>query len=251
MAEESFIQLITSDSLPEVDDQYSKWCEEIQIPGLFKNANLLAVKRYRIIRGLSDPTHPGLAEPEGGYSKYLTIFEFADERGFADFDNSLEKKEVLANTIKTWKHGEITVTLEAQYRLKGIWEGKIKADIGLIHITGIVVPPEAEEAFNGFYHENTVPTMLENPKLLGIESYELVKGIFSTEHPYSIRLNTRYPRYYNIYHLESPEEFQIYEHSAEMARNSANFSRFAQSWPPGTFQVAMRLQYTPAGIWTK
>lgn len=251
MAEESFIQLITSDSLPEVDDQYSKWCEKIQIPDLLKNANLLTVKRYRIIQGLGDPTHPGLAEPEGGYSKYLTIFKFADEEGFIAFNNSLEKKKVLANTIETWKHGEIAVTLDAQYRLRGRWEGKVKADTGLIHITGMVIPPKAEDAFNRFYHENTVLTMLGNPKLLGIESYELVKGIFSTEHPYSIGPKTRYPKYYNIYHLESPEEFQVYEHSAEMVRNSANFSRFAQTWPPGTFQVAMRVQYTPAGIWTK
>lgn len=251
MVAKSFIQVMASESLPELDEQYNKWCEEVQIPGLLKSASLLAARRYQIIRGLSDPAHPGLAEPEGGYGKYLTIFEFSNEDGFEAFNNSTEKEEVLTDTVKTWKRGEIAVKFEALYRLRGTWEGKVKANSGLIHITGMVLPSEAEDAFNRFYHENTVPTMLGNPKLLGVDSYELVKGIFSTEYPYAIESKAEYPKYYNIYRLESPQEFQAYEHSPEMHTNSANFAKFAQSWPPGTFQIVIRAQYLPIGTWGK
>lgn len=251
MIAKPFMEVVASESLPELDEKYNKWYEEMHIPSLLQNPNLLNVDRYRIVGGLSDPTHPGLAEPKEGYAKYLTIFNFENEEGFKAFDSSPEMEEALANATQMWKSGEVTVKFRAQYELRGIWEGKVKAKTGLIHITGVNVPPQADEAFNHFYHEMTIPTMIANPRLLGVDSYELVKGLARIDYPFAIEPESGYPKYYNIYKLENPESFRVYEHSHEMTTNSKNFTKFSESWPPGTFKVAIRVQYIPIMSWKR
>jgi len=245
------IQVIASESLPELDKRYSKWCENIQIPALLRNPNLLCVSRYRIIVGISDPSHPGLAEPKEGYAKYLTIFEFENEEAFKTFDRSPEMEEALANEIQTWESGEIVVKFRAQYRLRYTWEGKVKAKVGIIHTSGVNIPPEADETFNRYYFEKAIPTITGNPYLMGVDSYELVKGLARSDYPFTIEPKGGYPKYYNIYKLESVEAFRAYEYSHEMTTNSRNFTNFAESWPPGTFKVAIRAQYIPIGSWAR
>ena len=251
MKAKNFMLVCASESLPELDEKYDKWCEKEYIPYVFGDFNLLVAGHYKIVRGLSDPTHPGLAEPEGGYAKYLTIYEFASEESYHAFENGPEMKKALASANKNWKNGEIVIKFQAQYKLRGTWLGQKKAKVGLIHITGVEIPEEADEAFNRYYHENTIPTMIKNPNLLRADSYQLVKGISRSVSPFITEHKGNYPKYYNIYRLESLEAFQVYEHSTEMITNNKNFAKFAEAWPPGTFKIVIRAQYLPLKIWTK
>lgn len=251
MATHNFIMVCGSESPSELDDKYNKWLTQEYIPNLFKDSNVLAATHYEIVKGLSDPTHPGLAEPKGGYAKYLTIYEFENEEKYRAFENGSAMKEALAKASKTWQNGEITIKFQAQYRCRGSWMGQRQAKAGLIHITGVVVPEEADAAFNGYFHENTIPTMIKNPNLLKADSYQLIKGLNSSVAPFGFKHEGEYPKYYNIYELEGPEVFSVYEHSTEMLTNNKNFAKFASAWPLGTFRLVMRAQYVLSKTWAK
>jgi len=251
MEAKPFMQVVAIESIPELNKKFREWYEVENLPCLFEDPNLSAVCHYQIIKGLSDPTHPGLAEPKGGYAKYLTIYGFESEASYRAFENGLEMKKVLANAIKTWKNGEIIIKFQAQYRLRGTWLGQKKAKVGLIHITGVEIPDEADEAFSRYYDGNIIPTVIKNPNLLGADSYQLVEGINHSVSPFIIEHKGKYPKYYNIYKLEGPEAFRVYEHSAEMITNNKNFAKFAEAWPPSTFKVVIRAQYVPIKTWVK
>jgi len=249
MEANAYILVSASQSVPDLDEKYRRWHEEEYVPCLIQDTNLLAATHYEIIRGLGDPTHPGLAEPEGGYGKYLTIYEFESEESCRSFESGAEMNKALEKAKKTWQNGEVIIKFQAQYRLRGSWAGQKQAKIGLIHITGVVVPEEADEAFNYYFHNYTIPTLIQNPRLLGADSYQLVSGLDYPVAPFLLEHKGEYPKYYNIYKLEGPESFKIYEHSNEMLTNNKNFAKYAEGWPPGTFKVAIRVQYVIKKAW--
>jgi len=245
MEAKPFVQVVAIESIPELNKKFREWYEVENLPCLFEDPNLSAVCHYQIIKGLSDPTHPGLAEPKGGYTKYLTVYGFESEASYRAFEDGSEMKKVLANAIKTWRTGEIIVKFQAQYRLRATWLGQKKAKVGLIHTTGVEIPDEADEAFRRYYDVNIMPTVIKNPNLLRADSYQLVEGINHSISPFIIENKGKYPKYYNIYKFEGPEAFRVYEHSTEMITNNKNFAKFAEAWPPGTFKVVIRAQYVP------
>ncbi len=240
MSAKPFLQVIASEALPELDEKYKKWCEEVYIPSLFENPNLLIASHYEIVSGISAP-HPGYVEPEAGYAKYLTIYEFGSEEGFKAFGQEMER--TLSNATKTWESGEVTIEFQAQYKLRNTWEGKRKAKVGLVNTTGVVLPPEAENAFYQYYCEKAIPTVLANPKLLSADSYELVEGLTCKNLPFT------YPKYYNIYKFESLEAFRSFDHSEEMLTNNKSYTKFLESWLPKAIKGVIRAQYLPLKTW--
>lgn len=251
MGASNIILVYGTESIPDLDEQYSKWCEDEYIPCLLEDANLRAVIHYQIIKGLSDPTHPGLAEPKGGYPKYLTVYEFESEKSCRAFQNGQAIKKAAEKANQTWTNSEIIVKFQAPYKLRGSWVGQKQAKVGLIHITGVVIPEEANEAFNYYFHNYTIPTLIQNLNLLGADSYQLTGELNPPASPFVLELEETIPKYYNIYKLEGPETFKVYEHSAEMSTNNKNFAKYAEDWPPGTFKVATRVQYAVVKEWVK
>ena len=245
MEAKPFVQVVAIESIPELNKKFREWYEVENLPCLFEDPNLSAVCHYQIIKGLSDPTHPGLAEPKGGYTKYLTVYGFESEASYRAFEDGSEMKKVLASAVKTWRTGEIVIKFQAQYRLRATWLGQKKAKVGLIHTTGVEIPDEADEAFRRYYDVDIMPTVIKNPNLLRADSYQLVEGINHSISPFIIENKGKYPKYYNIYKFEGPEAFRVYEHSTEMITNNKNFAKFAEAWPPGTFKVVIRAQYVP------
>lgn len=251
MQTKPLININANEPVPELEGKYNKWYDEVHIPIVLKNPALLGLTRYKIVTGISDPSHPGLAEPKEGYARYLTIYDFENEETFRAFDQSPEMKEALEDLTRTWRSGELTVKFRAQYKPRRTWEGKVKAPMGMIHMVGPTVPPQVEDEFNHWYDEIHIPVLLRDPRLLGLTRYKIVTGIAHPDHPHSTGPGEAYPKYLTIYNFESPESFRAYDHSPEMNAENEEWEKMRESWNPGATKVLMRAQYTPIRTWTR
>ncbi len=248
MQNKPLILMNANEPLPELEEEYNKWYDEVHIPKVLKHPALSGVTRYKIVTGISDPDHPGLAEPKEGYARYLTIYDFDDEEGFKAFDYDPGVKEAKESSAQKWQGGGLAVKFRAQYKPRRTWEGKVKTKVGMIHLVGTTVPPEVEDEFNHWYDEIHIPIVLPNPRLLGLTRYEIVAGIANPDHPFIKPEEERYPKYLTIYDFESPESFHTYDHSPEI--QAAN-EEMKGSWKPGIIKVLMRAQYVPLIVHTK
>jgi quinol monooxygenase YgiN len=108
--EKRAIHLVEVDCIPEIEDKYNKWYNEVHIPLILKYDGVLRATRYRLING--PPEQP----------KYLTIYEFKDEEAMEAFPQSPEFIVVDEEMKQTWQGKEFEVKLAAKFEMIATWQ---------------------------------------------------------------------------------------------------------------------------------
>jgi len=243
--EKKTLKLIGLEPRPEVDRDFIDWYMKEHLPVLMKSREVLSISVNQIMTGLSDPSHPGLAEPEGGYAKYLSIFEFNSIDGCKTFQGNSQAIDAFDKAKDDWKPSDVIVKFHEHYTLDKAWEIRSKRNVGLLHFVGVDVPDELKDAMKFFHEKNTVPTLSRNRNLISIERYDIVDLPTTQSYSFALQKAGTRPKILNIYRLGGISQFKSYENSKEMHLNSQNFTRFASSYLPNTFKVVMRIQYLP------
>jgi hypothetical protein len=106
------IHIVFVDCLPEIEEKYNEWYNNVHIPMIMKYSGILGATRYKLLDG-----------PQG-QSRYFTVYEFRDQQAMESFPESPEFAAVDKELHKTWKGPEFTVKLAAKYEVMKTWAKK-------------------------------------------------------------------------------------------------------------------------------
>ena len=104
------INMVMVDCQPAVEEKYNAWYNEVHIPMCLKYDGMLRAARYRLVTGPS------------GQSKYLTVYEFKDQKAMDAFPNSPECIAAIQEMHHTWHDKEFEIKLAAQYETIGVFQ---------------------------------------------------------------------------------------------------------------------------------
>ena len=94
MEDKSIFFIVATECVPEVEEKFNKWYDEVHIPMLLEMKGLKEVRRYKLVRGNNDQ-----------YPKYMATYVFEDMEAYEEFENG----PVLAAAKRKWpKRGKRT-----------------------------------------------------------------------------------------------------------------------------------------------
>ncbi len=97
------INMVMVDCRTEVDEQYNQWYNKVHIPMCLKYEGMLGATRYRLLKG------------PPGQARYLTVYEFRDQKAMDAFPSSPECAAATQEMRQTWRNNEFEIKLAAQY----------------------------------------------------------------------------------------------------------------------------------------
>ena len=106
----SAINMVMVDCRTELKREYNDWYDKVHIPMCMKYAGMRRVTRYRLLTG------------PPGHARYLTVYEFQDQSAMDAFPKSPECIAATREMKQTWKDGDFTIRLAAQYETLRVFE---------------------------------------------------------------------------------------------------------------------------------
>jgi hypothetical protein len=110
MANKSFINVVTTECPPEVEEKFNKWYDEIHVPLLFKFKKMKRVTRYKLLK------------ETGGNPSFAAVYEFENQKDYEEYSKSTELAAARAEMKETWGEGGFEVVSRAQYEFLKSWE---------------------------------------------------------------------------------------------------------------------------------
>jgi uncharacterized protein (TIGR02118 family) len=104
------VNMVATQCLPEHEQEFNKWYDEVHIPLLFKFKGMTNVNRYKMSNG------------PGDFPKYLAIYEFEDQKAFDAFGNSPEMAAARAEMDQTWKGRAFEIKWRVQFEPLQTWK---------------------------------------------------------------------------------------------------------------------------------
>ena len=246
--ENSVINVVGTEPIPELDKQYNQWYDEVHIPMALKHPDVLAVTRYQILEREGRQPH-SIAEFRPNYGKYLTIYRYANEKSYRSYANSAVRAEVKVDTERTWTPAQLSVRIRAAYLSCGIWAASRKVAAGLIRVLGLNIDPPAFTEFKGWFGDVFVTTTLKTPFVLGLSCHELltdISGIATVG--YLIPPEEGYPNFLVIINFENTDALNHYENAAEV--NALN-EEITGLWKPNRAKVLICVEYQFRRSWSR
>ena len=108
MGRDKVVNIVAIDCMPEVEQKFIHWYDDIHIPLLMKFKGLIGVKRYKLTGG-------------GAYPRHLGIYEFENQAAFDAYEKSPELATAKAESNETWKQDRFEVKWRAQYEFLRSW----------------------------------------------------------------------------------------------------------------------------------
>lgn len=115
METRSVYYFVAADCIPELEEKFNRWFDEVHIPLLLKFPKLKSVSRYKLTKPRGDI--PSRFKPVENWPKYLTVYEFGDLRATKEYLTSSELEAAAQEMRQTWKEGEVEVKWRAHYQL--------------------------------------------------------------------------------------------------------------------------------------
>jgi Domain of unknown function (DUF4286) len=109
----SVINLVMVDCRAELDAKYNEWYDKVHIPMCLKYAGMRRVTRYRLLSGPS------------AHARYLTVYEFQDQSAMDAFPKTPECIAAMQEMKQSWKDGDFTISLAAQYETIRVFERQV------------------------------------------------------------------------------------------------------------------------------
>lgn len=110
MANNLIIQIVASQSSPEMEDEFNRWYTDVHVPMLFRYQGVKQASRYRRI------------DDDDKSSKYLAIYEFESAEATEAFPASPE----FAAAIEDFENKKVDIGFimkwSASYELISAWE---------------------------------------------------------------------------------------------------------------------------------
>jgi antibiotic biosynthesis monooxygenase (ABM) superfamily enzyme len=110
MSKNRVLNIVATECLPEYEDRFNKWYNEVHIPMLLKYKGLVKVGRYRLM-GEGDE-----------HARYLAIYEFEDNKALEGFQTSPELAAGMEEMQESWKDDVLKIKWMAAYETIKTWE---------------------------------------------------------------------------------------------------------------------------------
>lgn len=110
METQPIINIIAIQCLPEVEEKFNRWYDEIHVPLLLKFQGIKEVTRYKIVNETEE------------YPTYLTIYNFESQKAYEAYETSPELAAAREEMRETWKDGGYEVKWRVQYELMKTWK---------------------------------------------------------------------------------------------------------------------------------
>ena len=104
------INMVSTESQPEVEEKFNKWYNEVHIPLLFKYKGMKKVTRYKILN------------KTGEFPTYLCIYEFDSPAELKSYSESKELAAARAEMNETWKAGGWEIKSRVAYEEMKTWQ---------------------------------------------------------------------------------------------------------------------------------
>lgn len=184
---------------PEIEEEVSRWYDEVHKPRLLKSG-VRRANRYRLIS--SDCK---------SYPMYLGIYRFESQQAFDKWNSDPELFEALRKLRrKSFPDKAFDVIWYASYELSNAPRGMESSEnrgeaLPFVFITGITVAAELEGKLNRWYDEVQAPRLLEPGLIKRAKRYRFTWG------------NGReYPQYMAIYEFENREAMEKWRFDPEL-----------------------------------
>jgi len=174
--ETSIINVVGTRPIPEVEEEYNKWYDEVHIPMVLKHPNVISVRRHQIVTKGDLPPH-SCHKHNVNYGKYLTIYRFANAESYGNYANSQVRAEVKEDTQRRWKPAQLSVIMRAPYMVCRTWQGSKSNTSSHICILGLKIEGETLAEFNEWFANMLAPRIVKAPPVLRLSWHELVPGI--------------------------------------------------------------------------
>ncbi len=102
---EGAIMIVGTEGVAGKEKEWHKWYNEKHIPGIMTSPGAKRVKRYK---KMSD-------NGKGSYPTYLAVYEFESAEAAEGYFKSELRKEMMADSAKTWGQGGTGTSWWAQY----------------------------------------------------------------------------------------------------------------------------------------
>ncbi len=106
----------------------------------------------------------------------------------------------------------------------------------IINMVATECKPEVEAEFNRWYDEVHIPLLFKYQGMKKVARYKLASG------------PDEFPAYLAIYEFDSPQAYQAYESSPELADARAEMK---ETWQGGGFEIKWRARYEELKTWEK
>ena len=103
------IAIRMTECLPELEEKFNQWYDEVHIPLFLKSQWLDRVTRYRLV-----PIHKEAP-------KYLTIYEFKDQKAYQAYLASPEFDAAIKEIKETWPDGGYEMKVSGVYQPIKTW----------------------------------------------------------------------------------------------------------------------------------
>ena len=110
METDSVIHIVGVHCRPDQEEKFNKWYNERHIPDSLKFKGVRRVTRYKILT-------PDIKSP-----KYLTVYEFENQKAFEAFEASPERAEAMKDINETWGEDRYELMWRVQYKVLETWE---------------------------------------------------------------------------------------------------------------------------------
>jgi len=104
------INIVATESTPEVEAKFNKWYNEVHVPLLFKYKGMKKVTRYKMLHKTDE------------FPTYICIYEFGSPAEYQAYAGSKELAEARAEMNETWAKGGWEIKWRVQYEEMKTWE---------------------------------------------------------------------------------------------------------------------------------
>ena len=84
------IRIVTTACHPEDEDKFNRWYDEVHVPHVLAQPGAISATRCKVMN------------PEGDVPEYITIYEFASEAAFRDYEKARSSPQWKAELVRAW-----------------------------------------------------------------------------------------------------------------------------------------------------
>ena len=115
MKKELVAFLIATQCSPDMEEEFTKWYNEVHIPMCLESKLLKRVTHYKLALPVEGVTQHKASYTEGDYPKHLVVYEFKDSEEAIAWWNSPERLAAKEERQQRWKGREFEVNWLAIY----------------------------------------------------------------------------------------------------------------------------------------
>ena len=109
MEDKSILFIVATECLPEVEEKFNKWYDEIHVPMLLKIKGLTEVTRYKVVTAT------------GEYPKYMATYKFESPSAYEAFETGPELIAAREEIAETWKENKFEIKWRVAYEPMKTW----------------------------------------------------------------------------------------------------------------------------------